>query len=185
MSRFHLVRVGAMGQVGRFAAVDAVRYPRRSRVIVRTRRGLEIGDVLSPPDDRDDSRNFSDGEILRGMTVQDDLLQARLEKNRQEAYAACAGLLAHSGVPAVLVDVEHLFDGQGLFFYFLGDVPPEIESYTERLADTYEAKVQFRKFTETLIEGCGPGCGTDEVKGRGGCETCNSCAVAGACGTKR
>ena len=38
-----------MGQVGRFAAVDAVRYPRRSRVIVRTRRGLEMGEVLCPP----------------------------------------------------------------------------------------------------------------------------------------
>lgn len=174
-----------MGQVGRFAAVDAVRYPRRSRVIVRTRRGLEIGDVLSPPDEREDSRAFADGEILRGMTVQDELLQARLEKHRQDAYAACAALLEKNGVPAVLVDVEHLFDGQGLFFYFLGDMTPELESYTARLADTYEAKVQFRKFTETLIEGCGPGCGTEEVKGRGGCEACTSCAVAGACGTRR
>ncbi len=174
-----------MGQVGRFAAVDSVRYPRHTRVVVRTRRGLEIGDVLSPPDDRDDSRSFADGEILRGMTIQDDLLQARLEKNRQEAYTACATMLHGTGMPAVLVDVEHLFDGQGLFFYFLGDVPPELEAYTERLADTYEANVQFRKFTETLIEGCGPGCGTDEAKGQGGCATCSSCAVAGACGTKR
>ncbi len=174
-----------MGQVGRFAAVDSVRYPRHTRVVVRTRRGLEIGHVLSPPDDRDDSRSYADGEILRGMTIQDDLLQARLEKNRQEAYTACATMLHGTGMPAVLVDVEHLFDGQGLFFYFLGDVPPELEAYTERLADTYEANVQFRKFTETLIEGCGPGCGTDEAKGQGGCATCSSCAVAGACGTKR
>jgi cell fate regulator YaaT (PSP1 superfamily) len=185
MSRYHLVRVGAMGQVGRFAAVDALRYPRHSRVIVRTRRGLEIGDVLSPPDEGDDSRAFADGDILRRMTVQDDLLQARLEKHRREAYEACAALLDKNGVAAVLVDVEHLFDGQGLFFYFLGDMPAELETYTERLAETYEAKVQFRKFTETLVEGCGPGCGTEEVKGRGGCETCSSCAVAGACGTKR
>jgi hypothetical protein len=146
---------------------------------------LEVGDVLSPPDDRDDSRAFADGEILRGMTVQDDLLQARLEKHRQEAYQACASLLGKNGASAVLVDVEHLFDGQGLFFYFLGDVTPEMEFYTERLAETYEAKVQFRKFTETLIEGCGPGCGTDEVKGRGGCDACTSCAVAGACGTRK
>src|SRR5262245_36413925 len=185
MSRYHLVRVGAMGQIGRFAAVDAVRYPRHSRVIVRTRRGLELGEVLSPPDERDDGRAFADGDLLRGVTVQDELLQARLEKNRQAAYDACANLLAKDGVSAVLVDVEHLFDGQGLFFYFLGDVTPALEAYTQRLAETYEAKVQFRKFTETLIEGCGPGCGTDEVKGRGGCEACTSCAVAGACGTKR
>lgn len=174
-----------MGQVGRFAAVDAVRYPRRSRVVVRTKRGLEIGEVLSPPDDRDDGRAFADGEILRGMSVEDDLLQARLELHRQEAYAACALMIRESGESAVLVDVEHLFDGQRLFFYFLGEVTPRLEAYTERLADRYEATVQFRKFTETLIEGCGPGCGTEEVKGRGGCETCSTCAVAGACGTKR
>jgi cell fate regulator YaaT (PSP1 superfamily) len=185
MSRYHLIRVGAMGQVGRFAAVDAVRYPRYSRVIVRTRRGLEVGSVLSPPDDSDDGRTFPDGDILRGMTVEDDLLEARLEQHRHEAYEACAALLAEHRVPAALVDVEHLFDGQGLFFYFLGDVPPAIESFTSRLAETYETKVQFRKFTETLIEGCGPGCGTEEAKGQGGCEACTSCAVAGACGTRR
>lgn len=174
-----------MGQVGRFAAVDAVRYPRRARVIVRTRRGLELGEVLSPPEDSEDGRTFADGDLLRGVTVQDDLLIARLEKNRQEAYAACSAMLADNDMQAVLVDVEHLFDGQGLFFYFLGDVTPELEAFTGRLAETYEAKVQFRKFTETLIEGCGPGCGTEEVKGRGGCDTCSSCAVASACGTKR
>ena len=174
-----------MGQVGRFSAVDAVRYPRRSRVIVRTRRGLELGEVLSPPEDSDDGRTFSDGELLRGVTVQDELLQARLERNRQEAYAACAAMLAENRMSAVLVDVEHLFDGQGLFFYFLGDVTPEMESYTTHLAEAYEAKVQFRKFTETLIEGCGPGCGTEEAKGQGGCSSCSSCAVASACGTKR
>lgn len=185
MSRYHLVRVGALGQVGRFAAVDAVRYPRHSRVIVRTRRGLEIGRVLAEPDDREDVRPFADGDILRGMTVADDLLEARLEEHRHAAYEACAVLLAEQKLPAVLVDVEHLFDGQGLFFYFLGDVPPAIEAYTGRLAEAYETKVQFRKFTETLIEGCGPGCGTEEAKGQGGCESCTSCAVASACGTKR
>jgi cell fate regulator YaaT (PSP1 superfamily) len=174
-----------MGQVGRFAAVDAVRYPRHTRVVLRTRRGLEIGQVLTPPDDRDDPRQFSDGEILRGMTVQDELLHARLEKHRQEAYRACSALLRENKLRALLVDVEHLFDGQGLFFYFLGEVSPTVESFTAQLAAAYETKVQFRKFTETLIEGCGPGCGTNDVKGRGGCDTCSSCAVSAACGTRR
>lgn len=185
MSRYHLVRVGAMGQVGRFAAVDAVLYPRHSRVIVRTRRGLEVGRVLTEPDASDDGRTFADGDLLRGMTVEDELLEARLESHRHEAYAACASLLAEHKVPTMLVDVEHLFDGQGLFFYFLGEVPPVVETITGQLAEAYETKVQFRKFTETLIEGCGPGCGTEEAKGQGGCDSCTSCAVASACGTKR
>ena len=180
----HLIRVGAMGQIGRFTAVDAVRYPRRSRVIVRTRRGLEIGEVLSPGDGST-SADRTDGQILRGMTVEDELLQARLERHRQSAYNECTNLLAERRLPTVLVDVEHLFDGQGLYFYFLGDVTPELEAVTEDLTGAYEAKVQFRKFTETLLEGCGPGCGTEEAKGQGGCASCASCAVASACGTKR
>ena len=116
--------------------------------------------------------------------MEDDLLVARLEKHRHEAFIACSELLASEGVPAVLVDVEHLFDGQGLFFYFLGEVPGSATGVIERLAETYETKVEFRKFTETLIEGCGPGCGTEEAMGQGGCPSCTSCAVATACGAK-
>jgi hypothetical protein len=119
------------------------------------------------------------------MTVEDQLLEARLEKNRQDAYQACCRLLAERNIPAVLIDVEHLFDGQGLFFYFLGDVPAELEAYTDVLAATYDAKVRFKQFTDTLIQGCGPGCGTEEARGQGGCDSCSSCAVAEACGTRR
>jgi hypothetical protein len=144
---------------------------------------MEIGQVLAQPDEGG-NHEVADGVILRRMTIEDDLLQARLEKHRQKAYHACVALLAKQRVPAVLIDVEHLFDGQGLYFYFLGDVTPELESYTAKLADLYETKVRFRQFTDTLIQGCGPGCGTPEAAGRGGCETCTSCAVAGACGTR-
>ena len=66
-----------------------------------------------------------------------------------------------------------------------GEVSPEIEACTAELAEAYETKVQFRKFTETLIEGCGPGCGTEAAKGQGGCESCSGCAVVSACGTGR
>jgi hypothetical protein len=47
---FHLVRYGLLGHVGRFAAVDAMRYPRRTRVVLRSLRGLEVGEVLSSPE---------------------------------------------------------------------------------------------------------------------------------------
>lgn len=182
---FHLVRYGLLGHVGRFAAVDAVRYPRRSRVIVRSARGLEVGEVLADPEGDVLGPGESSGQILRRMSVQDDLLEARLQRRRHEAFAACEQLLNEAGVSAALVDVEHLFDGQGLFFYFLGEAPPAATEVTSRLAATYEAAVEFRKFAETLVEGCGPGCGTEEAKGQGGCDSCTSCAVAAACGTKR
>jgi cell fate regulator YaaT (PSP1 superfamily) len=181
---FHLVRYGLLGHVGTFAAVDALRYPRRSRVVVRSPRGLEVGEVLAEPEDRG-AVDVVDGQILRRMTVQDDLLEARLQRRRHEAFEACQQLLEESAVPAALVDVEHLFDGEGLFFYFLGDPPQQATEITNRLAETYEAAVEFRKFADTLTEGCGPGCGTEEAKGQGGCASCTSCAVASACGTRK
>jgi cell fate regulator YaaT (PSP1 superfamily) len=180
---YHLVRYGLLGHVGTFAAVDARRYPRRTRVVVRSPRGLEVGEVLAEPDDRSEA-SMSDGQILRRMSVQDDLLEARLQRRRHEAFDACNQLLTEAAVPAALVDVEHLFDGEGLFFYFLGDPPQQANDITRRLAETYEAAIEFRKFADTLSEGCGPGCGTEEAKGQGGCASCTSCAVASACGSK-
>ncbi len=184
MWRHHLIRIGALGHVGRFTAVDAVNYPRGARVVVRTARGLEIGEVLSPSHDAP-ARGESDGSILRGMTIEDDLLQARLEKNRQEAFAACAERIRGLRSGVTLVDVEHLFDGRSLFFYFLGTVPPEVEALADELAETYDAAAQFRRFSDTVTEGCGPGCGTADATGAG-CGSCGTgCAIAGACATRK
>ncbi|MAT71663.1 MAG: hypothetical protein CMJ58_19325 [Planctomycetaceae bacterium] len=180
---FHLVRYGLLGHLGRFSAADAVRYPRQSRVVVRSPRGLELGEIVAEPEAAAAAPRL-DGQILRRVTVEDDLLQARLDKHRHQAFEACQRLLAEHHVAAALVDVEHLLDGAGLFFYFLGEPPAEAHEITAQLAETYETAVEFRQFADLLTEGCGPGCGTEEVAGQGGCASCTSCAVASACGSK-
>jgi cell fate regulator YaaT (PSP1 superfamily) len=181
MSWSHVVRVGALGHVGRFLAVDATCYPRGSRVIVRTARGLEVGEVLAG---RDRADSALDGSILRGMTLEDELLQARLQKNREAAYEGCRRRLRESNMPAVLMDVEHLFDGQTLIFYFLGEQPPGLEALTSELAEAYDAQAQFRAFAATVTAGCGPGCGTEHAEGPG-CGACaTGCAVADACASR-
>lgn len=180
MSGQHFVRIGLLGSVGRFLATDGQRYPRASRVICRTHRGLEVGEVLSPADHS--SEMELTGTLLRRVTTQDDLLLARLEKNRDQAFQACSARLLELGLQDVLIEVEHLFDGQSLYFYFLGEAGPELDQITAELADVYEAKAQVQKFAETLAAGCGPHCGTEEAAGCG--STCGSCAVAGACGTR-
>lgn len=176
MPRCHLVRVGAMGTVGHFASAEAVRYPRGSQVVVRTDRGLELAEVLAPPSE------FSDvdpeGTILRPVAIEDQLLAARLEKNRAAAYEACSSRISELGLSTVLLDVEHLFDGQSLVFYFLGEPPDELQEVCAELAEIYEASAQFRQFTETLLTGCGPGCGTADAVGAG----CGSCSIGKATG---
>lgn len=169
-----------MGLVGQFRSPDQVRYPRGRRVVVRTVRGLEAGEVLAEPEGWQDDGS-GDGEILRPMTDEDELIAERMHRKRDAAFAACIELLDERGLMATLVDVEHLLDGQGLYFYFLGEVAPEVDACTVDLAEAYEATVKFRQFTDTLLEGCGPGCGTEEAMGQGGCSSCTSCAVASAC----
>ena len=183
MPRFHLVRVGALANVGRFTSVDATRFPRGARVIVRTGRGLEVGNVLSPP--ALDSDAPADGKILRGMTLEDELLQARLGRKRKAAYDACRRRLEDLHIETVLLDVEHLFDGQTLVFYFLGPQPPELQAITSELATAYDAVAQIGTFADVLTHGCGPGCGTEDAAGQS-CGSCASgCGVAGLCGTKK
>jgi cell fate regulator YaaT (PSP1 superfamily) len=182
MARHHLIRVGALGTVGRFTSVDATIYPRHTRVIVRTGRGLEVGEVLAPPEDEIDGPP-GDGSLLRRLSVEDQLLVARLEKNRDRAFAACTARLVEAGHDVVLMEVEQLFDGRTLAFYFLGEITPEVEAISEELAELYEAQVQVRKFAETLTTGCGPSCGTEDA---GGCQSCSTgCAVASLCSTSR
>ena len=168
-------------------------------MIVRSERGLELGEVLASPSPMDGRSTIEpsqpepsrsepprpEGSILRGMTEADELLALRLERNRQAALTACSARLAELELPVALVDVEHSFDGRMLRFYFLGETTAEVEAVVAELAELYEAEVQIRGFAETLTNGCGPGCGTDEATG-GGCGSCGTgCAVAGACSTRR
>lgn len=180
MSVVHLVRVGAMGNVGRFSAIDACRYARGTRVIVRTARGLETGEVLTPVAEGD-ATGGEDGSLLRRMAVEDELLVARLNKNRNAAIEACTSKIAELGLSATLLDVEHLFDGETLIFYFLEKPSAELEGVLDKLKDVYEAKVEFASFVETVTAGCGPGCGTENATGPG-CGTCTTgCAISSVC----
>ena len=179
MGRPHLVKIGMFATVGRFESADFVAYSRDERVVCRTDRGLEIGEVLRPIDDE---QLESNGQLLRRVSPDDQLIVTRIERFRDRAFDACNQLLQERKINAVLMDVEHLFDGQSLYFYFLGEVPEEVHRLTGELSETYERKVRFKKFTETLASGCGPGCGEGASK----CSTsgCGSCSIAGGCGAK-
>ena len=167
----HLLKVGLLGAVGRFHSPNRQQYPRNCEVICRTERGLEVATVMCS---LEEDSGPPDGELLRPVTPDDRLIIERLNRFRDRAFHACKSRLAELGQTATLVDVEHLFDGESLYFYFLGPVDEAVHELTHELAETYERKVRFRKFAETLATGCGPGCGTTASKcgSSGGCSGC-------------
>ena len=171
------VQIGVLGNVGIFQA-NQNGFDRGAQVICRTERGLEIGRVLSVSSSAE--QDSSDGQLLRAVTREDQLIIERLEKNRKQAIESCQEMLRTHQIRACLVDVEHLFDGSSLYFYFLGEIDPRLESLTSKLAEAYEAKARFRKFSERLHEGCGPDCGTKDCSSGG----CSTCSLAGGCHSK-
>lgn len=181
--RSYHVRVGSMGELWHCAAADEGAYGRGQRVVCRTPRGLELGTITAPGlrgDAQDSAR--CDGKILRRTTTEDELLDARLLRYKRRAIERCRREIRDAGIEATLIDVDHLFDGRTLIFYFLGEITDELQSLTESLASSYEQSVRSKHFAKLLAEGCGPGCGTEA---KGGCGTGGGCAVclaAAACG---
>ena len=187
MGAEHLVKIGLMGLVGRYDAADFHLYPRDARVICRTARGVEVGIVICPIEDEfagcsDSGTTQFDGTILRRVGAEDELILERLHRHRDKAFHACQQLIQDRQLPGLLVDVEHLFDGKSLYFYFLGEVDDRLETLTAELASTYEQRVRFKKFAQSLTNGCGPDCGTGESRCSSG--GCGSCALSGGCAEK-
>lgn len=163
------IRYGVAGTIGRFRSLWG-RLQRDERVVCRTPRGLEIGAVLGPAEA---ASNPPHGEVLRTMSPEDELLLERLERHKQRALEDCARELASSGAAVTLLDAEVLFDGRTILFHLLGEAPPEVDAVVERMAATYEARIELQSFSRLLDEGCGPGCGTESAAGcGGGCATC-------------
>lgn len=172
----YFVRIGALAEV--HAASSEGPLARGRRVITRTPRGIELGEVLQPR--RNGSPRVSPSvQILRPTSPEDELLIRRLDRNKHRAIEQCRVRLAEAGSTATLLDVDQLFDGGTLVMHFLGPVDEVAESVTKEIADQYESVVQTRHFSKLLRDGCGPDCGTDQG---GGCGTgCAGCASAAAC----
>jgi len=175
----YFVRIGSWGDVARCRAGGSEVYRRGTRVICRTPRGLEIGEVTAAGNDASEhletlQRNAAENAtILRGTTVEDELLISRLEKHRRDAIVECRKCLAEAGSSAVLLEVDQVFDAGTLVFYFLNPPDASDTALVERLAASYESRVRSGHFAKLLATGCGPGCGT-KVCGTDGSSTDDS-----------
>ncbi len=182
MESFVLLRVGLLGQIGRFATAGVGSLKRGARVVCRTQRGLEVGVALGPVDSQSARSDASDGRVVRVMAAEDELLWGHLRHLSEAALAACANWLAEQRVDATLLEVEPLLDGRTLYFHFLSNVDEVVQQQLDQLVELYEQQVRQSKFARLLEHGCGPGCGTSAAKNgcgsRGGCAVCK---VASAC----
>ncbi len=147
MSGRYIVRHGAMRFLGEFEARDNLAFPRGAQVIVRTDRGLEVGDVLCAANARalELLSEPTHGQIVRTMTAEDVQTIARIHEAGSREFGVCERLIGQRGLPMALVDVEHLFGGERIVFYFLADKRVDFRELVKDLAREFQTRIEMRQ----------------------------------------
>jgi len=148
MEKRYVVRFGAMRLLGVFSAArEGNQFARGDRVIVRTDRGLEIGEVLLEASERVLSCLIDppQGQILRRMTVDDEREATRIRRQATEEIKICERIVSELGLQMELVDVEHVFGGERIIVYYLADGRVDFRELVKRLAAEFHTRIEMRQ----------------------------------------
>ena len=144
----HVVRYGSTRLVAEFGGRDDQPLARGSEVIVRSQRGTEWGEVLCQATDR--TREFlgagePGGKILRLVTDEDRIQAESLRDVEAAEFAGCARLIEERKLQMQLVDVEHVFGGERLIFYYLSEKRVDFRELVKALAKEFRARIEMRQ----------------------------------------
>ena len=143
----YLVRHGAMRFIGEFG-IGADRLVRRAdAVILRTDRGLEAGEVLCPatPQAVAAIPEPTRGDLLRVATADDRSKIAHLKDIETKEFAAGEQLIVRHKLAMQLVDVEHLFGGERIVFYFLAEHRVDFRELVKSMAREFHTRIELRQ----------------------------------------
>ena len=147
MAQRYVVRYGAMRQLGAFSARDNVPYVRGDEVVVRTPRGLEVGEILIPAD-ADALERLSGaphGQVLRKMTSDDINEWAHIQREDAQRFETCQRHVRQLGLNMDLVDVEHLFGGERVIVYYVAEQRVDFRELVRKLASEFQTRIEMRQ----------------------------------------
>ncbi len=143
----YVVRYGAMRFLGVFATRGNEKYKRAARVIARTNRGLEAGEILCEATD-EAVRYLKDppsGQILRGMTAEDDNELDHLKAHEGHEFQTCQQLVQRLGLDMQLVDFERVFGGERVVVYYLAEQRVDFRGLVKELANELQTRIEMRQ----------------------------------------
>lgn len=187
MESAYLVRYGAMSRIGPFFA-EGDTFSRGQRVVVSSRRGSELGEILLQIPNTGISP--SPAKILR-TAGPDDFRRAReVQLERPARLAACERVFRDGIWPLELVDVEPLLDGSRTVLHYLG--PHHLDSHGLRALfrdacgldivlepagldapDDLDAEPEPEHACGSCGSTSGGGCGQGHGDASGGCAGCS------------
>jgi cell fate regulator YaaT (PSP1 superfamily) len=143
----YVVRYGAMRFLGVFSAAGGREYRRGTKVIARTDRGLEAGEVLCEAT-AEALRYLKDpgaGQIFREMTAEDRHELARIQQQARQEIEVCQQQIERLGLKMQLVDAEHVFGGERIVIYYLAESRVDFRELVRLLAGEFQTRIEMRQ----------------------------------------
>ena len=146
MSKY-VVRYGVMRALGILSTRRKETYDRGARVIARTNRGLEAGQVLCEATDGalKHLKNPGHGQILRRMTPEDAGEVSHIQAKDCEAFEVCRRQVETLGLAMQLIDVEHVFGGERVVVYYLAENRVDFRELVKLLAAEFQTRIEMRQ----------------------------------------
>ena len=143
----YVVRYGAMRFLGVFSAANGRSFGRGAKVVVRTDRGLEAGEILCEANADTVSRmkDPATGQIFREMTPEDRNEHQRLRQQARGELDVCQQHIERLGLNMQLVDVEHVFGGERVVVYYLAESRVDFRELVRVLAGEFQTRIEMRQ----------------------------------------
>jgi cell fate regulator YaaT (PSP1 superfamily) len=144
----YIVRHGAMRWLGDYEAITPeARYARGQQVILRTARGQEVGDVLcsSTPQAVAMIQEPTTGQIVRPVSDADRARGEQIKQGLKREFELAAEHIKTMKLQMQLVDVEHLFGGERIVFYFLAEKRVDFRELVKVLARDFQTRIELRQ----------------------------------------
>ncbi|MFW6155774.1 MAG: PSP1 domain-containing protein [Armatimonadota bacterium] len=142
--------------------VEGVRLSIGDRVLVRSEKGVDIGEVMELKGRVSEERAEELMPVVRKAT-EDDLAHVEEQERREkQALKICAEKIEQHNLPMKLIDASLSFDNTRLVFYFSADGRVDFRELVRDLAKTFRLRIELRQIgvrdEAKLLGGLGP-CG--------------------------
>ncbi|NCO66546.1 MAG: stage 0 sporulation protein [Candidatus Aquicultor secundus] len=142
---------------------DGIDLKSGEKVVVKTSRGMEFGEVVSSPTEVPDEEIIALLKKVVRRASDDD--KSQLTKNKQkekEAFRVAEEKIAKHRLPMKLIEVEYVFDGSKIIFYFTSDGRVDFRELVKDLASVFRTRIELRQIgvrdEAKMVGGLGP-CG--------------------------
>jgi cell fate regulator YaaT (PSP1 superfamily) len=143
----YVVRTGVMRALGVYTVGRDETYLRGTQVVVRTDRGMEVGEVLCDTTEAAlaQMKDAGHGQILRAMSADDARDRSRLLDQARKEFQTCLRLIEQEKLDMRLIDVEHILGGERIVVYYLAENRVDFRELVRQLAAEFQTRVEMRQ----------------------------------------